>query len=234
MSSANNTKFIITADHGFIYKRDALAESDKISGYEKNGVHIARRYLISEEKVATEGVISLPLGQVLENQDKRVITVPIGSDVFKKQGAGQNFVHGGASLQELILPVLEVKTRKGKQETRVVSLTVVNMPKKITNTAVKIHFLQNEPVSDLVKAGDFRCFFQDGEGNILCKEQRYRADSAVIDGSKRGFSFVFQLNNQKYPQNKDYFFVIVEEQNDIKVVFEEVRIDLVFTDDYGF
>ena len=31
-TSANTYRFIVTADHGFIYKRDKIAESDKIEG----------------------------------------------------------------------------------------------------------------------------------------------------------------------------------------------------------
>lgn len=34
-TSANTYRFIVTADHGFIYKRDKVAESDKIDGHQK-------------------------------------------------------------------------------------------------------------------------------------------------------------------------------------------------------
>lgn len=43
-----------------------------------------------------------------------------GVDVFKAQGGGQNYVHGGASLQEMILPVITLKTAKGKVDTNTV------------------------------------------------------------------------------------------------------------------
>lgn len=46
MASANNTKILVTADHGFIYKRDSIQENDKISGFSKDNVQLARRYLI--------------------------------------------------------------------------------------------------------------------------------------------------------------------------------------------
>lgn len=39
-TNANNTRFLVTADHGFLYKRDKLDESDKISGYDKESAFV--------------------------------------------------------------------------------------------------------------------------------------------------------------------------------------------------
>ena len=59
MTSANNIHFIVTADHGFIYKRDKIAESDKISGIDKKDTFAGRRYIVSEEKMNAEGIVSV-------------------------------------------------------------------------------------------------------------------------------------------------------------------------------
>ena len=56
LTSANNTRFIITADHGFIYKRDKLAESDKIGRFDKTNAFVGRRYVIAGEGVSAEGI----------------------------------------------------------------------------------------------------------------------------------------------------------------------------------
>lgn len=61
LTSANNTHFIITADHGFIYKRVKINESEKISGFEKNNAFIGKRYIISDEKVDKDGVYNVEL-----------------------------------------------------------------------------------------------------------------------------------------------------------------------------
>lgn len=102
MTSANNIHFIITADHGFIYKRDKIAESDKISGIDKKDTFVGRRYVISDERMNAEGIISVTLGDVLKNDDTRVISLPIGTDVFKVAGGGQNYVHGGSSFRKCL------------------------------------------------------------------------------------------------------------------------------------
>ncbi|MGI6731587.1 MAG: hypothetical protein ACOX5F_06820 [Anaerovoracaceae bacterium] len=55
---------------------------------------------------------SITLGDILGNDDPRIISLPVGSDVFKVTGGGQNYVHGGSSLQEMIIPVVHVRTNK--------------------------------------------------------------------------------------------------------------------------
>ena len=46
--SANTIHYIITADHGFLYKRDKLQESDKIGGIPGAG----RRFALSAQAVS--------------------------------------------------------------------------------------------------------------------------------------------------------------------------------------
>ena len=50
-TSANTIHFIVTADHGFIYKRDRIAESDKIAGIAVKPISKAKRYVVSDEPI---------------------------------------------------------------------------------------------------------------------------------------------------------------------------------------
>ena len=42
--------------------------------------------------------------------NKLYVDTPVGADIFKVAGGGQNYVHGGTSLQEMIVPVIELTT----------------------------------------------------------------------------------------------------------------------------
>ena len=53
--------------------------------------------------------MSISMGKVLRNQDKKMCSFPISSNVFMGSGGGQNFVHGGSSYQEMLVPVLDIK-----------------------------------------------------------------------------------------------------------------------------
>ena len=61
------------------------------------------------------------------------VTVPRGVDIFKIQGAGQNYVHGGASLQEIYCPLINVKSKTASKNQEYVELNLISLSNKITN-----------------------------------------------------------------------------------------------------
>ncbi|MCI8327492.1 MAG: BREX-1 system phosphatase PglZ type A, partial [Lachnospiraceae bacterium] len=96
-NSANTYRFIVTADHGFIYKRNPVQQSDKISTTEEPGKLKKRRYIVAKEPVTDDGVLHIGLGEMLGNEDDKIISYPCSTSVFSAQGgAGLNYVHGGS------------------------------------------------------------------------------------------------------------------------------------------
>lgn len=110
------TRFIVTADHGFLYRRDKLQEFDKVSYDKETCTYSNKRFLLTKQKVTVQGIISRELAY-LNQLNTGYVAAPLGADIFKVPGGGQNFVHGGSSLQEMLVPVIEVKTAKGKRHT---------------------------------------------------------------------------------------------------------------------
>lgn len=234
LTSANNIHFIVTADHGFIYKRDKLSESDKISGFNKNNAFVGRRYVVADEKVNADGIGSISLGDILGNDDARIVSVPIGSDVFKVQGGGQNYVHGGSSLQELIIPVIDVRTNKYHTDTQPVKIGLVSILHKITNLSTNLDFIQIEPVSDIDKEAKYKLYFISDNNEKISNDNFYVADKKDIDANKRMFRLKFTFKNKQYDRNQKYYLVAYEEKNSLEVIRHEVKIDLAFVDDFGF
>lgn len=234
LTSANNIHFIITADHGFIYKRDKLAESDKISGFDKKNAFVGRRYIVADEPVNADGIASVLLGDILNNDDQRIISVPVGSDVFKVSGGGQNFVHGGATIQELIIPVIDVKTNKYHTETKSVSIGLVSLVNKITNLTTNLDFIQSDPVSDVFKETTYKVFFISDDNEKISNDNIYVADKKDKDASKRIFRLKFTFKNKKYDRNRKYYLVAYDEKNSLEVIRHEIQMDLAFVDDFGF
>ena len=234
LTSANNIHFVITADHGFIYKRDQLAESDKISGFDKENDFVGRRYVVAKEKVIADGIETVALGDILNNNDERIVSMPIGSDVFKVSGGGQNFVHGGCSLQEIMIPVIDVRTNKYHTETKPVSISLVSLVHKITNLTTNLDFIQTEPVTDINKETVYKVFFVSGDKERISNENIYIADKQDVDASKRIFRLKFTFKNKKYDRTRKYYLVAYDEKNALEVIRHEVQMDLAFVDDFGF
>lgn len=232
--SVSATHFIITADHGFIYKRDKLQEGDKIASATGKGDLINRRFIIGAAPIADDGIASLPLGRVLGNEDDRFVSFPISSNVFKVTGGGQNYVHGGSSAQEMIVPVIDVRTERGHVETRPAQIVLVSMVQKITNLIVSLDFMQSEPVSDVIKAASYKLFFVSEDNEKISNECIYAADKKDSDPQKRIFRLRFNFKDKAYDKAKRYYLVAYDEKNDMEVLRHDVVMDIAFANDFGF
>ena len=232
-TSANTVHFIVTADHGFIYKRDKLTESDKISNI-PNTIHKDKRFIISKNTVVTEGVESLPLSTVLNNADDKIVSFPMASDIFKAQGGGMNFVHGGSSPQEMLIPLIDVRTEKGHKETTSAIISLVSLSNKITNLIFSLDFIQNEPVGSVVKEATYRICFVNENGEKISNEILHTADNKSAEAANRIFKLRFHLRNRQYSRSDKYYLLIVDDKKDLEVLRHEVMIDIAFAGDFGF
>ncbi|GHV28788.1 DNA repair protein [Synergistales bacterium] len=235
--SANIYHFIVTADHGFIYKRDKITESHKIDVAGMKHSFASRRFIIAEDGIIADGVASVPLGSLLGNGDSRMLSYPTGANVFKVSG-GQNFVHGGSSPQEMILPLLTVKTERGHMETHSAPIALVSMVQKITNLITHLDFIQKEPVSNVVKAAGYKLYFISEDNEKISNECVCQADKKDGDSQQRIFRLRFNFKNKKYDSAKKYRLVAMEldEKGEVKIEAfrHDVIMDIAFADDFGF
>lgn len=230
----NTHHFIVTADHGFIYKRDKVQESDKIGNVSHNEI-VKRRYIISYNGVQDDGVCNLNLGHLLGNDDSRMVSFPIGTSVFKTQGSGgQNYVHGGSSPEEMLVPVIDVRMERGKAETRSAQIMLVSIISKITSLITTLDFIQSEAVNDVVRAASYQICFVDEVGNLISNENIYVADSREEDSAKRIFRLRFTFKNQEYDKDKPYYLIGKDENTGVEVFRHQVIMDLPFAGDFGF
>lgn len=233
-TNANTYRFIITSDHGFIYKRDKLSESDKIGAINDKKAFINRRFIVAQEAVVDEGVQSLSMGLILDNDDTKQVSFPVSSNVFKVAGGGQNFVHGGSSPQEMLVPVLDIKMERGHMETRPAQIALVSIVQKITNLITTMDFIQTDAVSDTVKKTTYKMYFVSEDNEKISNENIYIADSRDADPQKRIFRMRFTFKNKKYDKNKQYYLVVYDDATGIEAFRHPVIMDLAFSDDFGF
>jgi len=233
-TNANTLHFIVTSDHGFIYKRDKLQETDKIIHVADKDAFINRRFIVAQDPLEDDGITSYSMDKILGNKDTKWVSVPVSSNVFKVTGGGQNFVHGGSSPQEMLVPVIDVKVEKGHAETRPAQIVLVSMVQKITNLISSLDFIQSEPVSDVIKETSYKVYFISEDNEKISNECIYIADKKDNDPSKRIFRLKFNFKNKQYDKSKQYYLVAYDEKNDIEVLRHGVVMDIAFADDFGF
>ncbi|WP_035356830.1 BREX-1 system phosphatase PglZ type A [Acetobacterium malicum] len=228
------TNYIITADHGFIYKRDKLDESDKVTLSKQSGDFINKRFILSNELPDLKGTLTYSLDYAGAQNSDVLVTVPRGVDVFKTPGGGQNFVHGGASLQEIVIPLIKVKTEKRKQNVENVEVVLTSVTRKINNLIVYLDFLQKEAVTDRLRPARIEVYFESASGDKISDREIIVADRKDQDVDNRMFKEKFIFRNQKYSKDEKYDLVMKDVGSDIEVARHEFIIDIAFADDFGF
>ena len=231
LSHLNFSQVYITADHGFIYKRDNLEESDKVN---LNGVVYpkTKRYILSDSHLDIQGTINLSMDYL--NMNDLYVTVPRGADLFKAPGNGLNYVHGGASLEECIIPLLDVKAYKGAKNQHKVDLEIISTNNKITNNNFMLTFFQKENVSQKVLPLTASIYFVDEYDEIISNEVIIIANKNTDSAEDREFKETFVLKNIAYDKSKDYYLEIKDKDSEEVIKRERFIIDLPFQDGFDF
>lgn len=98
---------IITSDHGFLYTYQSLNEDNKMerSSFKKNIIEQGRRYVITDDQANPDYLV--PVKGFYNNNGYQVFAPR--ENIRIKGAGGMNFVHGGMSLQEMVVPVIRYK-----------------------------------------------------------------------------------------------------------------------------
>ena len=224
-------KFFIIADHGFLYKRDKLQEFDKVSYDREICTYSNKRFLLTTQKVNEPGMKS----RMMAYMNQLYVTTPIGADIFKVAGGGQNYVHGGSSLQEMLIPVIELTTNTRAVAYDYVDVILTTVNRKVTNLITYFDFIQTEKVTDTMKARSLVAYFTTEGGEKISFDVPIVANSREDAPEKRTFHEKFTLKSREYKYGDKYYLVLAD-ANDEKNILQkyEFMIDIAFVDDFGF
>lgn len=234
--SASN--IIITADHGYLYKRSSMEESDKLSGVKLDDGEDNRRFLLTSKNDNVEGTIAFNMDYLLGEGSNKYVITPKGTTRFKVQGAGANYVHGGAMLQEIIVPVIKFKNDRSTSSVnsiRKVRISLTSITRKITNIITYLEFFQDEKIQDKVISKRIRCYFEDEEGNRISNENIVIGDSRSENPKERSYREKFVLKSIPYDKTKQYYLVIMDDE-DTNGDYDRIpfNIDIAIVDEFGF
>ena len=238
------TKVFITADHGFLYTYNPLSEDDKLdkAGFADKIAELGRRYAILRQGAEPEYL--LPIKFAGEHTGYEAFA-PRENVRIKINGGGLNYVHGGISLQEMVVPVIEYQhvrsstkayqRNKDQIDTKPVALHLLSANRKICNLIFSLNFFQTEPVGGNREAATYSLYFVDAGDNQISDVCRIIADKTSLDGQERTFRCSFNLRSQKYSKLDSYYLVIADESGVQPPVKEAFQIDIAFAfDEFDF
>ena len=230
----SGTRILITADHGFLYTVHPLREDDKVDkmAASHQDVEVARRYAIMRKGAAPEYLLPV---KFLDGDTAYDAFTPRGSLRIKMKGGGLNFVHGGISLQEMVVPLIdyrylrndskEYQNNRARYETKPVTLHLLSSSRKISNMMFALNFFQKEPAAGNFRAAVYTLFFTDSNGNAVSDTARVIADKTSDKAEERTFRVGFHLKSLAYDSKEIYGLVIADEDG-MTVRREEFTIDI--------
>lgn len=240
----SGTKIYITADHGFLYTYSPLKEDDKVdkSGFISRIVEYGRRFAIMQKDAKPDYLLPV---KFLDGESDYDAYAPRENIRIKMNGGGLNFVHGGASLQEMVVPVIEYRylrsdskayqRNRDKIDTKPVTVSLLSASRKISNMIFSLNFYQTEAVGGNREATTYLLYFVDSNGKQVSDTCKIIADKTSDNGQERTFRCNFNLKSQSYSNLDSYYLVIADETGLQAPQKEEFQIDIAFAvDDFNF
>lgn len=146
---------ILTADHGFLFEDKEFADKDK-HPVKEDCIEKKTRYYLTRRNDEQEGITKFRLTEVSGMTDQTVyVAVPDGTNRMAAPG-GYQFAHGGASMQELLIPVLFSRLKREDNKEKV-GVSVLEANLRMTSSRLKFTVIQSEAISEDVQARTVQC-----------------------------------------------------------------------------
>ncbi|MBK5203305.1 MAG: PglZ domain-containing protein [Prolixibacteraceae bacterium] len=153
----NVTNVVVTSDHGFLYNDMEFKEKDKQKVEDNDVVEKKSRYYLTKSNTHVQGIVKFSLSDVSGIKNNNLyVAVPEGTNRLAAQGGGYNFTHGGASLQELIIPVIRSKNQKKNKKPKV-GLALVSHNLYLVSSRLKFKIMQSEVVDMDIQERTISC-----------------------------------------------------------------------------
>lgn len=194
-ASWNVTNVVLTADHGFLYNDVEFAEKDKHAVTVAGIIEKKTRYYVSDQVSAQEGVVTMPLDKVsgMKAETPIYIGVPMGTNRLAASG-GYSFAHGGATLQEMLIPVIH-SSQKRSDKTNKVGVALVDHNLVMVSSRLKFQLIQSEAVSMTVVERKVVCQVYQGDTPVTGKQTIMLDSADTINLNNRVYEVVLILNH---------------------------------------
>lgn len=234
----HGTRIIVTADHGFLFQQQPLSGQDKTTLQIKpdNTIKNHKRFIIGHQLPADDFCWKGKVADTAGVSDNSEFLIPKGIQRFHFSG-GARFVHGGAMLQEVCVPVLQVKalqkTAAEKQpQRRPVDIVKHHPLIKLVNNIDKVSLLQTHPVGELYEPRTLNIFIVDNANNVVSGKERICFDSDNNTMEKRVRDVTLKLIGANFNRRNEYWLILEDAQTETGYQKYPVIIDLTFQDDF--
>lgn len=214
LTGANANNLLVTSDHGFIYQNRAIDESD-FSGVDAEGDQILfrdRRFVLGKglaEASSLHKFTPEQLGLVGEVE----VQIPKSINRLRLKGSGSRFVHGGASLQEVVIPVLKINKKRQSDVTAVEVDILRGASSVITSGQLAVTMYQAGPVTDKIQPRVLRAGIYTEVGALISDSHDLTFELSSDNPRERELQVRFVLTRKADEANGQEVILRLEEKH---------------------
>ena len=240
LTAANANNILITSDHGFIYQNKELDESDFLS-VDVVGDSILyrdRRFAVGKGLIELDSLHTFRSEQ-LGLAGEVEVQIPKSINRLRLKGSGSRFVHGGASLQEVVIPVLKINKKRQSDVTAVEVDILRGASSLITSGQLAVTMYQAGPVTDKIQSRVLRAGIFTESGDLISDTHDLTFDLSSENPRDRELQVRFVLTRKANEANDKEVILRLEEKHAGTSHYKEYKslrylIRRSFTSDFDF
>lgn len=240
LNGANASNILVTADHGFIYQHRPIDESDfsAVAVAGETVLYRDRRFVLGKGLTASSSLHKFTPERLGLTGDVEV-QIPKSINRMRLQGSGSRFVHGGATLQEVVIPVIKINKKRQSDVTAVEVDILRGSNSLITSGQLAVTMYQAGPVTDKIQPRILRAGIYTEAGDLISDSHELTFDLGSESPRERELQVRFVLTREADDANNQEVIMRLDEKHAGTSHYKEYKsiryvIRRSFTTDFDF
>lgn len=183
----------ITADHGYLYEKTDVDESNFCKVPRDENWSDSNKRMAIGNNLEEAPCVKMYDAKTLNIAGDTQFLVAKSMQRIRSKGGGSKFVHGGATLQEIVIPLIKVN-RNTELKSAPVDFDVIRSSAMITTNIFPVTFLQKKPVAQKVLPQHIRVSIWSQEEELLSDVHDLILDSKEKDPVKMHQKIIFRFS----------------------------------------
>lgn len=193
VANINGNNMLLTADHGFLFQQDDVAKDDATALPSAGEWTFKNRRFALGRDISSNTKVKIFDSTALGLTGDWSAAFPLSLGRFPLQGSGMRYVHGGISLQEVMVPVVKIHKARA-DDTGKVDIELLRVPAKITTGQLSIALFQDRPAQGKVLPRTLRVGIFAKDGTSLSEIKTQTFDSKEQEARQRETTLLLVLS----------------------------------------
>jgi uncharacterized protein (TIGR02687 family) len=194
VANINGSNMLLTADHGFLFQQDDVSAADVTTLPAAGEWTFRNRRFALGREIPADGKVKRFDSAALSLEGTWSAAFPLSLGRFPLQGSGKRYVHGGITLQEVVVPVVKIHKARADDTGRV-EVELLRVPAKITTGQLSVALFQDRPALAKVQPRTLRIGVFAKDGTVLSEIKTLNFDSKEAEARQRETTALLVLSH---------------------------------------